>query len=69
MNLLEKLKPEALEVLNQESVKYPNSMDHLKQRLSSMNFWVDVKIADAYTLCKMNEKQFGILELASLFNE
>jgi len=69
MNLLEKLNPEALEVLKRESVKYPHSIDHLKQRLFSMNFWVDVKIADAYTLCKMNKKQFGILELASLFNE
>lgn len=68
MNLLEKLKPGALELLNKEAIKYPRSTEQLKQRLFDLNFWSDLKISDAYTLCQLNGS-FGISELASMFEE
>lgn len=67
MNLLEKLKPEVLELLNKEAVKYPLSTEQLKQRLSELHFWTHLKMGDAYALCRLNDKHFGISELASMF--
>jgi hypothetical protein len=69
--LLEKLKPEVLELLELEALEYPSTVERLKETLSNMNYWVELRIADATRLVSINKiyTPFTIEELSNLFNE
>ena len=54
--LLERLKPEYLEMLDNEAIEYPMPIDSLKNNLSKVYFITDVNYftgRDLYDVCKM----------------
>lgn len=66
--LLERLKPELLEAINEDAKKYPTIMGLLKQELSIQYFCNDMTISNAYRLTSLTEKGiFGITELHNCF--
>ena len=54
--LLERLKPEYLEMLDKAAIEYPIAIDSLKNNLSKVYFITDVNYftgRDLYSTCKM----------------
>jgi hypothetical protein len=66
-NLLAKLKPEYLELLNENQKKFPFLVDSIKSELIEKYFYVDLKVSNAYQLTLMCNVNFGISELHFLF--
>ncbi len=66
-NLLAKLKPEYLELLNEGQKKFPFLVDKIKSELTEKYFYVDLTVANAYQLTLMCNVNFGISELHFLF--
>ena len=58
-NLLEQLKPEILNQINESAEKYPLAVLELKQELENLNYVSDVRYGiivqlDSYFLCAFN---------------
>ena len=67
--LLERLKPEYLELLNTESEKYPTSVNSIKKDLTENVTFGFLTITSAHSLCLFCKVKLGILELSSLFDK
>ena len=67
-SLLERLKPEMLQAMNEDAKKYPTIMALLKDELSRLYFCNDMTISNAFRLTMLtNERRFGITELHNCF--
>jgi hypothetical protein len=66
--LLERLKPELLQAMNEDAKKYPTIMASLKDELSNLYFCNDMTISNAFRLTMLTkESRFGITELHNCF--
>jgi len=66
-NLLARLKPEYLELLNKGQKEYPFLVEKIKSELIEKYFYSDLIISNSYQLTLFCEVNFGIVELDSLF--
>lgn len=67
--LLERLKPEYLELLETEAEKYPTSINSIKKDLTENYTFGFLTITAAHSLCIFCKVNLGILELSNLFNK
>ncbi len=65
--LLERLKPEALEMIMIDSEEYPVTIKNIKKELSEKYFTGDLTVNIGYDICLHNDIMFGIVELANCF--
>ena len=68
-NLLERLKPEVMQKISYENLKYPLTMESLKHNLRITDSILDIKISDAFKLSMLMNDNLGISELVSYFEE
>ena len=68
-NLLERLKPEYLELLNTEAEKYPNAINSIKKDLIENVTFGFLTVNSAHSLCVFCKFNLSILELSSLFEK
>lgn len=68
-NLLERLKPEYLELLEADAEKYPSLIRNIKTDLSEYYHFTDLNVNTAFQLCNFCKVGFGIVELDSLFEK
>lgn len=66
-NLLERLKPEYLELLNEDAIKYPFLVQGIKNVLIKNFSYISLDVYTAHQLCVVSNVKFGILELDNLF--
>ncbi len=66
-NLLSKLKPEYLELLEVDSEKYPYLITSIKTELSNNYFFTELSVNTAFQICNFCKLNFGLVELHSLF--
>ena len=67
--LLERLKPEYLELLNTEAEKYPNSINSIKKDLTDNVTFGFLTVNSAHSLCIFCKVGLSIIELSSLFDK
>lgn len=67
--LLERLKPEYLEKLEAEAVKYPYMVQALKHTLEKFTVFIQLDIYTAHQICILSEVEFGIIAIDNLFNK
>ena len=69
--LIEKLKPEVLELLKLEAVEYPAKIEALIEKMSNMNWWTELKLSDAIRLVQIHKpySNFDMYAVINLFNE
>ena len=67
--LFERLKPEVLKSFELEAETYPSTMERLKETLSNMNYYVELRIADASRLLSLGKPfaKFDLEDLSNLF--
>ena len=65
--LLERLKPEYLEMLDEIAKKYPATIRSLKEGLSINDYYIDLRFDDAYILCDYCNVPFLPIDLDNLF--
>ena len=65
--LLERLKPEYLELLEADREKFPYLYQSVKSELSQNEFWTELTTRVSNQLCTICKVNFGIVELDSLF--
>lgn len=65
--LLERLKPEYLELLEADAEKYPSLIRNIKSDLNEYYHFTDLNVNTAYQVCNLCKIGFGIVELDSLF--
>lgn len=66
--LLEKLKPEIAQAIEQDVELYPASVEYLKALLSDKISFLELTISDAYKLIQFTKDcKFGIVEIMNLF--
>lgn len=68
-NLLERLKPEYLKVLEYESLIIPHSITQIKTQLKYNYFFTNLNVNTAFQLCNICKLNFGLVELDSLFKK
>ncbi len=66
-NLLERLKPEYLELLEVDAIKYPFLVQGIKNTLIENFSYISLDVYTANQLCTVSNVKFGILELDNLF--
>lgn len=66
-NLLERLKPEYLELLNEDAIKYPYMVESMKNTLLKSVTFIQLDIYTANQLCVICKVNFNILEIDNLF--
>jgi hypothetical protein len=66
-NLLERLKPEYLELLEIDFIKYPSLIGNIKTDLSKHFHFTELNVNTAFQICNFCKIGFGIVELDSLF--
>ena len=66
-NLLERLKPEYLELLEADGIKYPFLVQSIKNQLIKNFSYISLEVYTASQLCSISNVKFGILELDNLF--
>ncbi len=66
-NLLERLKPEYLELLENDAIEYPFLVQSIKNTLIKSFSYISLDIYTANGLCTIANVKFGILELDKLF--
>jgi hypothetical protein len=66
-NLLERLKPEYLELLEADGIKYPFLVQGIKNVLIKNFSYISLDVYTANQLCTVSNVKFGILELDNLF--
>jgi hypothetical protein len=67
--LLERLKPEYLELLEADAEKFPYLYQSVKTELSQNEFWTELTTRVSNQICVISKVDFGIIELDSLFNK
>lgn len=67
--LLERLKPEYLELLESETEKYPNSINNIKKDLTENFSFGFLTITSAHSLCIFCKVNLSVLELSNLFEK
>ncbi len=67
--LLERLKPEYLELLDSEAEKYPISINSIKKDLIDNFTFGFLTVNSAHSLCLFCKVNLGILELSNLFEK
>lgn len=65
--LLERLKPEYLELLEADAEKFPYLYQSVKNELSQNEFWTELTVRVSNQICVISKVNFGIVELDSLF--
>jgi hypothetical protein len=70
MNLLQRLKPEVLQAMNEDAEKYPSLIASIKRALekeegSSLN----LSVCDASYVCQYNKTNLDIINLLDCFNK
>jgi len=65
--LLERLKPEYLELLEADAEKFPYLVQSVKSELSQNKFWSELTTRVSNQLCTICKVNFGIVELNNLF--
>ena len=70
MNLLQRLKPEVLEAMNEDAKLYPNLVESIKkniekEEISPLNLSVDI----ASYVCRYNDTNLDIINLLNCFNK
>ena len=69
--LFEKLKPEVLELMKLQAVEYPATIEALIEKMSNMNWWIELKMSDAIRLVNIYKpySNFDMYAVINLFNE
>lgn len=67
--LLERLKPEYLELLESETSKYPNTYIIIKRELKTKIFFTDLTVGTAQRICEDFNVPFELYCLNNLFGE
>ena len=68
-NLLERLKPQYLELLEADSERYPTLINVIKKDLTENFTFGCLTINSAHSLCIFCKVNLGILELSNLFEK
>lgn len=68
-NLLEKLKPEYLELLDEESKRYPKTVFLLREYLSSYYSWLELTFDNLLTIQRIFKVEINITNIDNLFDE
>ena len=68
-NLLERLKPEYLELLNEDAKLYPYLIQGIKRDLKENVSFTDLSVGSATQLCTVCKIIMGITELNNLFEK
>ena len=66
-NLLERLKPEYLELLNEDAIKYPFLVQGIKIDLRQNISFTNLSVGSALQLCTVCKVIMGVTELNNLF--
>jgi len=66
-NLLERLKPEYLELLNEDAIKYPYLVQGIKIDLRQNISFTNLSVGSALQLCTVCKVIMGVTELNNLF--
>jgi hypothetical protein len=68
MNLLQRLKPEVLQAMNEDAEKYPNLIASLKTELQAeIGSPLNLSVNDASYICQYNNKNLDIINLLDCF--
>ena len=67
--LLERLKPEYLEILENEKTKFPNLVELIKLELQNCYFFTEFKLGVSYSLCDFCGVNLGLVEINNLFEK
>lgn len=67
--LLERLKPEYLELLEADAWRYPTSISNIKKDLTENVTFGFLTVTSAHQLCVFCKINLSVLELSSLFNK
>ena len=68
-NLLERLKPEYLELLKEDAIKYPYLVQGIKRDLKDNISFTLLSVGSALQLCTVCKIIMGIIELNNLFEK
>lgn len=69
-NLFERLKPEALAILQQEGEKYPNAIKSLIQELKINRHIIDLSFGTIISMSNfLNLNNYRLIEILNLFEE
>jgi hypothetical protein len=66
-NLLERLKPEYLELLEADAIKYPNIYYNIRTELTKNYFFVDLTIQTTQFMCSVFMIRFDLEKIDNLF--
>ena len=66
-NLLERLKPEYLELINEDAIKYPFLVQGIKIDLRQNISFTNLSVGSALQLCTVCKVIMGVTELNNLF--
>jgi hypothetical protein len=66
-NLLQRLKPEYLELLNKDAIKYPFLVQGIKIDLRQNISFTNLSVGSALQLCTVCKVIMGVTELNNLF--
>jgi hypothetical protein len=66
-NLLERLKPEYLEFLEEDAIKYPYLVQGIKRDLTDNISFTLLSVGSALQLCTVCKTIMGVTELNNLF--
>ena len=70
MNLLQRLKLEVLEAMNEDAEKYPSLIASLKRTLEKeIGSPLNLSVNDASYICQYNNKNLDIINLLDCFNK
>jgi len=70
MNLLQRLKPEVLQAMNEDAVKYPTLVKSLKRALEQEDGSpINLTIENASYICQYNNSNLDIVNLLDCFNK
>ena len=68
MNLLQRLKPEVLQAMNEDAEKYPSLIRSLKRTLEQEEASpLNLSVNDASYICQYNNKNLDIINLLDCF--
>ena len=68
-NLLELLKPEYLELLDEQEKTYPATVELFKRNLEKSSNWLQITFDDLLTINRMLKVKINVLEIDNLFEK
>ena len=66
-NLLQRLKPEYLELLNEEAKTYPATVELFKRNLNKTANWLQLTYDDLITINRLLKVKIDVTEINNLF--